>query len=128
MVEDHPDSKYYRREGDKLSVGKAEVKEITYGFYKNRFSYLNLKVHGFGNWSALKEAVFATYGKGNQPNEYIEEWYWGGSFPAGVKAVNMTLEYNEFAKEGVLTMSYKPISDERKAEEAKAAKEAKKDF
>ena len=128
LVEDGVYKKYYRREGDKLAIGGAELKRIVYGFYKARFCWLYIQTQGFLNWSALKDAVFAIYGKGYQPNQYIDRWYWGGSFTAGVKDVTMCLEYNKFSEESKLLMDYEPIRAEEKAEEAKKAKEASKDF
>ena len=127
LVKESGDSKFYRREGDKLAIGEAKLDHIIYGFYKGRFYYLLIQAEGFLNWNTLRDAVFATYGKGIQPNEFIEEWWWGGLSP-GVKDVMMKLVYNEIAKKASLTMCYKPIIDEEKADEAKKAKDAGKDF
>jgi len=128
LVEDSGHSKYYRREGDKIAIGGAELKRITYGFYKGRFFFLAIRAHGFSNWTALRDATFATFGKGYQPNEFIKEWAWGAGLPADAKNVSMLLRYNEVAREATLSMSYEPIYDEKRVEEAKEAKEAEKDF
>ena len=123
LVKDSGDSKRYRREGDKLAIGEAELKEIDYVFYKGRFYCLWIESVGYSNWKALKDAVFATYGKGDQPNEFIEKYYWFNR-----EDVGMSLDYNEFAKRTIICMFYNPIRDEEKADQAKKAKEAGKDF
>lgn len=128
LVEDDGDNKFYRRQDDKLTIGAAELTEIIYGFYKDRFWSLHLKVDGYLRWTALKDAVFATYGRGYQSNTYIDKWIWGTVSQTGVKDVHVSLVYDQIAKRGDLYMLYTPIIEEREAAAAKAAKEAKKDF
>ena len=128
LIEDHPDAKYYRREGEKLAIGAAQLTEVTYGFYKGRFHYVSIQAEGFSAWVALRDAVFATYGKGYQPNQFIERWCWGVVFPQGVKDVSMGIQYSEITKKTRLHMSYVPIDAEEKADKAERAKGAKKDF
>jgi hypothetical protein len=127
LVEDHPDTKYYQREDDKLVIGGAKLEEITYGFYKGRFYRVMTKTDGISNWIALKAAVFAMYGEGNKTNQFIDRWYWGVPFTA-VKDVRMTLQYSGIADKASMSMSYVPIETEKEADKAKVAKEAKKDF
>lgn len=128
LTEDAGDNKYYRWEGDKLAIGEAELKRIGYGFYKGRFGFVVIQAEGFGKWVAIRDAVFTMYGDGYQPNEYIEEWWWGGPFPAGVKDVSMCLEHNEISEKTTLIMSYGPIKAEEAADNAKKAREATRDF
>ena len=56
-------SEYYRRESDKLSVGGAKLKSITYRFENGSFSGLVVECSGLVNYTVWKKAVFATYGK-----------------------------------------------------------------
>lgn len=118
---------YYRRADDKLAIGEARLTRITYGFYKDRFHYLRIQCAGLVDFLALKRAVFATYGEGARPNRFMERWLWGAPFP-GVKDVMMTLDYNELAREGNLTLFYRPLAEERKRDEEEVAKKARKDF
>lgn len=127
LAEDGKDTKYYRREGDKLAIGEAELSSIVYGFYKGRFHAVLIHAKGFLNWRALQAAVFSTYGEGKQPNEFIKRWMWGSPF-SGVKDVMMSLSYSEIQDKITLTMFYMPIQAEKDADKAKGAKEAKKDF
>jgi hypothetical protein len=124
------DGTVYRRANDKLSIGRAELSGLAYCCYKGRFFGILIGTDGLSNFQYLKDATFAYYGKGYQPNEYIEKWYWGDafSFSAGVKDVLMSLEYNEYNKKGQLFMNYRPIQKEIKANDDTKAKEADKDF
>ena len=129
LMEDAGDSKFYRRESDKLAIGAAELKRIVYGFYKGRFYYLIIGAEGISNWVGLRDAVFATYGEGYKSNRFIDDWDWGMmGRPPGVKEVRMGLEYSEISKKSSMHMFYTPIDAERDADKAKVAKEAKKDF
>jgi hypothetical protein len=122
LVEDHPDSKYYQRKSDKLIIGEAKLVSITYNFYKGRFGYVRIEAKGFSNWISLRDAVFATYGKGRQPNQFMEEWYWD------VEDVWILLRYSEITEKVSLSISYRPIDNEKEADKDKKAKEAKEDF
>lgn len=117
----------YHRLNDKLSIGKAELSVLSYYFYKDRFCGVYIKTKGYSNFQYLKDASFAYYGEGRQPNEFIEKWIWGGALTGG-KDVLVVLEYNEFSEEGTLLMSYRPIYNEMKSDDNTAAKEANKDF
>ena len=119
---------YCVREADPMTIGNATLRSIVYVFYKERFFSVTIRTDGLTNWTALKDATFATYGQGKRPNPYIEQWWWGGGIGPVAPRVLMTLEYNEFSTEGALTMLYEPFLREQEREDAKAAKDAKKDF
>jgi hypothetical protein len=123
LCEDAGDAKFYRRKDDKLEIGGAELTGITYGFYKGRLYYVIIRAKGSTNWYKFRDAVFATYGKGYQSNQFIEDWYWGTHLDMG-----MMLEYSEITEKVSLSMHSKSIQAEEDADEAKKAKEAKKDF
>ena len=149
LSQDSGDTKFYRRDGDKLVIGAAKLDRIQYGFYKGRLCYVLIQAGGDGrdvgkDWDALKDAVFATYGKGcRQPKESEvdcrEKWWWGAVLSdVGVKDVSMALVLGRIF-ESTLVMSYIPITDqaaadkakkaqEEAAEKAKKAQEAGKDF
>lgn len=131
LMEDAGDSKFYRREGDKLAIGAAKLERVAYGFYQERFDFVVIEAEGLLNWIPLKDAVFAMYGKGYQPNEFIESWWWGGFLQqvgVGTKDVTMHLKYNDIVEQATLIITYNPIRAERAAHDAKKAKDAAKDF
>jgi hypothetical protein len=132
LTEEDGDNKFYRREDDNLAIGEAKLEAIIYGFYKGRFSYLSVRASGLSNWVCLRDATFAMYGQGDKTNRFIERWYWYGGKPLpsdGVFAseVFMILEYSEITEKSKISMSG-PLRVEEKADKAKIAKEAKKDF
>jgi hypothetical protein len=128
LVEAHDELKMYSRLSDKLSIGDAKLKAIDYVIYKNRFCGLSVKAKGIMNFTGLKDAVFAYYGEGKQENEYIKKWVWLPEIENSNVNVRLTLEYNEFSEETLLTMGYIPILEEIAADDAKKAKESSKDF
>lgn len=128
LIEDHNESKVYRRLSDKLSIGNAKLEFIVYHFYKNRFYGLSIKAKGYTNFTTLKDAVFAYYGEGKQANKYIENWLWAPVLGNSNNDIFMILEYNKFNEETTWVMSYLPIHEEEVADEAKKAREAGKDF
>ena len=115
--------KVYRRKGDVLQIGSAKLDRIEYGFWKGRFCSVYIYTSGNVNWSGLKEAVFEKFGKGYQPNEFIERYDW-----LGTKTL-MELEYNKISEIGTLWMHSVKISDEQEAYKKQKAKEgAEKGF
>jgi len=122
------DTKVYLRKGDEFTIGAAKLRNITYYSYKGRFYSVVVYADGSSNWRALKAAVFAKYGKGRQPNQFIERWLWGAVHGVGVLDVVISLGYNEFSEESDLLIAYRPIVAEEEADDARKAKEAKKDF
>jgi len=71
----------------------------------------------------IKEAVFEKFGKGYQPNEFIERYVWGGT------RTGMMLEYNEISEIGRLWMFSIEIDKEIEAYRKQKAKEgAEKGF
>jgi hypothetical protein len=115
------------RKDDKLTIGEAKLKYILYQFYKGRFYSVDIRAEESTNWIALRDAVFAKYGEGKKLYTLLEQWYWGAPEFPGVKDVTMFLRHDLEGKT-TLIMTYKPIADERRAEDAKKAKEAGKDF
>jgi hypothetical protein len=128
LIQDNNELKVYRRISDKLSIGDAKLEEITYIFYKDRFCGLTITAKGYTNFTALKDAVFAYYGEGKQENKYIKEWFWWPAPGNSNKDIIMILKHNESSEATKLFMYYSPIIEEQKADDAKKAKEAGKDF
>ena len=128
LVEGKGDRKFYRCEGEKCTLGGAKLREITYVFYKGRFTSVMIDAEGLRNWIAFRDAVFATYGEGHKSNRFIEEWWWDSAHSNAVEEAWMYLGYNNIAEKTTLLIVYKPIEAEEKADEAKQAKEGAKDF
>jgi len=115
--------KMYRRKGDVLQIGSAKLDRIEYGFWRGRFCDVYVYTSGSVNWLGLKNAVFEKFGKGNQGNEFIEEYWWFGT------KTWMMLKYNEISEKGYLWMTSVKISDEQEAYNKQKAKEgAEKGF
>jgi hypothetical protein len=114
--------RFYRREGEQLTIGKARLEQISYGFYEGQFCYLRIETNGFSDY--LREAIFAKYGKGLLIGGEVG-WIW---FLAG--GLKVTLNYKG------LEMKYTPIYDDAVRKSAslsiekakKRGEEAAKDF
>ena len=116
----------YVRKDDKLSIGKAKLEYIIYYCYKGKFYVAQVEAKGDSNGDRLKEAVFAYYGKGAQPNEFIEEWKWHAWHTDG--KIQMSLDYTLFVEETTFGICYMPISKQQTEDNKKAAEEAEDDF
>ncbi len=123
LLEKSGDLTCYTRKGEKLAIGKnAKLKEIVYLFYKDQFYMLTVKSKGWANHDALKAAVFVHYGKGHQPNQFVDEWIWTQG------DVSMLLKYDSISEETILFMQHDPITKQKEKDESRAAKEAGSDF
>jgi hypothetical protein len=122
LSEDGDRTKVYLRKNDKLSIGGAELSKIAYGFQNGKFTSVILFAHGISNMRALKEALNEQFGRGIQPNRYIEKYWWYGS-----KTI-ISLDCNKIQDKctaGFLSVAGMRASNE---EDKKKAKEAYKDF
>jgi hypothetical protein len=109
--------KMYKRKGDGLTIGGAELKSIEYGFWRNRLCSVMITLEGSGNFSSLKDAVFLKFGEGRKPNQFMEEYLWGG------EVTGMTLEYSVVTNQGHLFMFSSEICrEQKKFEEDRAGK------
>ena len=122
LIDEDGDDKLYKRPTDDLFIGEAQLHNIEYLFYKDRFWAVVIKIIGYSNFEALKNATDATFGIGYRSNKYIEEYFW---FHEGI---TMGLQYNEFNKTGELHIINNALSNERENDKKEKAKEAYKDF
>jgi len=106
----------YARERDELKMGAAELDRIFYDFWQNKFCGVWIYTKGYSNWDSFKAVVFEKFGKGFQSNEYIETYNWFG------EKTWMSLDYNEFSKEGKLYMFSKEINKQQEEWEKEQAK------
>ena len=111
----------YKRLNDKLSIGNAELTEIDYYFYKDRFYGIGIKAKKESNFADLKAAVFAYYGEGKQPNKSFKLWLWSSALGNSDNDVRMELVVEESSRETFLIMTYLPINQEREDDRARRA-------
>jgi hypothetical protein len=103
LVEDEGGLKSYARKNDKMKIGDADIDQISYNFYKNRFCGILIRFHGHSNFIEVKEDFVRQYGKPNRPNEYMERYRWEG------KTVGIILDYKEITEEGQINYFFIPI-------------------
>ncbi len=102
------DTAIYMRKNDKLQMGDAELQDISYMFWQDKFYSAYIQTKGYLNWSALKKVLFLKFGKGSQDNKYIEYYRWG--LVSGKATID--IKYNHKSKQGTLMMRGNNIMDE----------------
>ena len=113
------------KNNENLQIGNAQLTEIGYVFWRDKFYAVIVKTEGYSNWSHLKDAAFAKFGKGNQKNKQIEGYKWG-SFPNGKTII--VLHYNQLPKVGTFVMFGVKVMKEQKQFDKQKAKEGATDF
>jgi hypothetical protein len=117
-----PGIAFYQRKADKMAIGEAELSRITYIFYKGLFQQAMIRTaEGIQHHRALREAFVAQFGPGDQPNRYIERWFWSGS------QAMILLNCSRGAYCTASLMSRQLYEQEQRDKKA-AAEGAKKDF
>lgn len=123
MSESKSGAKFYTRKGDKLAIGEAALQSIAYVFYKGRFQGAMIRTQeGVGNKRALRDALFAQFGPGHQPNRYMERFYWFGA------VAHISLDCLSVRPYCMAFIRSKAMSDAEMADKKTAAEGAKKDF
>jgi hypothetical protein len=89
---------FYRRKGDELRFGDAQLDKLEYAFWNGKFSSVWIHSVGYANWLDLHDATTAEFGEGYQPHRYIEQYLWYGS------STMILLQYNQIGREGMLSM------------------------
>lgn len=116
-------SLFYQRKDDKLSIGGADLTEISYVFYKGHFlGVLARTAEGVGNQRALKDAMFAQFGAGAQPNRYMEQYLWFGT------SALISLDCFGAQRRCSLYMRSRAVGDRERSDKKSTADDAKKDF
>jgi hypothetical protein len=122
LVEDGGNTKFYKRKGDKMKIGEANLKEVVYGFYKGRFYHVNIQFYEIVNATAIKETLFQQYGEGYRGNRFVETYLWDGT------NVNVLLDYSEISKKGKVFYFYTPIAKEQNADSTEGSKKGASDL
>jgi hypothetical protein len=116
LEEDAGDTKSYVRATDDLTIGGAQLHYIHYHFYKNRLEAVFIRTKGYVNSVAIVEVLHQAYGKGNQPNQFMEKYSWQGT------RVFVGYDRKMISDETVAFWQSVPLYRERKADEKEQAK------
>ena len=106
---------------DRLQIGRANLEHIYYTFYNGRLARVNIKTKDSGG-SGLKQVVFAHYGEGRQPNEFIDKWVWWEY------GMGMILKMELFTEEATIIMFSQVVQARINADEARQDAESGGDF
>ncbi|MBC6992403.1 MULTISPECIES: hypothetical protein [Hymenobacter] len=71
------ETQYYSRTTDNLRIGNLKLTGISYGFYKNKLCYIQLRAMGDENCKAIHDLLTSQYGPGKQPKQTKNEWWHG---------------------------------------------------
>jgi hypothetical protein len=75
---------YYRKLGDEMKIGKAELIELHYGFRENKFCSVLITVKGQLNFTWLRDTTFERFGPPtNRERENLQNKYLWLSDPNG---------------------------------------------
>jgi hypothetical protein len=89
----------YRRKGDKMHIGGAELKSIGYGYYEGNFYSAFIETSELEK-KALLAALTSQFGEPEQKNKYIERYQWDGKktfilFNCGITGCQATISSAE---------------------------------
>ena len=105
------DFKFCSRSGEVPEIDGAQVEEIRYEFFKNRFYSVTVRFSGDRSFRSLLESLFRRYGAAEKRTKYMEEYEWSSH------DLNVILKYSDSEKNGSLEYQYKPIFDQITREE-----------
>jgi len=95
VADDSGQVKYYRRSGDPLNLGEAELKRISYGFYKGKFYSVLIEFEGKANFEKARTHLVATYGETARIGSAGTSYMWGTADGASI-----SLKYSETPQQG----------------------------
>jgi len=117
----------YTQRDEKMKIGDAVLESIIYSAFQDQFCNALITSRGYTNWTYLKNAVFAKYGDAEQPNEYIERYYWRST--GKLMRLMVSLNYNEYTEKATLLISDIALAEQFQDYEKERAKAgAKSDF
>jgi hypothetical protein len=100
------DFKFCSRTGEIPEIDGAQVEEIRYEFFKNRFYSVTVRFSGDRSFRLLAEGLSRRYGAAEKRTKYMEEYEWSSH------DLNVILKYSDSEKNGSLEYQYKPIFDQ----------------
>lgn len=122
LSENEKGTKIYKRKNDKLKIGDADLTQIGYALYKEKFYGIIIFSKGSDNFSILKEIFIQNYGSYYQENKYIDEYYWK------FDSVFISLSYNQFNEKTEISILYTPVIQEQNQDKKEKAAAANKDL
>ena len=73
------DLKMYQNQDQVMTEGRATLNRIGYIFFKDKFMSAQILTEGSSNWLGLKDGAFEIFGKGEQPDQNFEQYFWFGN-------------------------------------------------
>lgn len=123
LVDDGGRARLYKRVGDRLQIGGADLEEVLYAFGQdNLLESVMVQTKGYDNQSALIDAFKAQFGRPKKPNRYIERYLWSGS------TATIMISCRSVRESCVMIMQSEKMKQARELKEAAAAAKAKDDF
>jgi len=115
--------KMYIRKGEKNSIGKAEIQNIAYSFYQDKFFFVTIMYKGKENHAQLKYAFEGKFGKPTNPGILGNDLIWTGT------TTRIQFEWKEFVEDGFVVFGSVPLFMQLQNDAKKdAAKQAADDF
>ncbi len=96
FTETKPHSKKYRRKGDKRLIGKAEINDIIYSFYKGKLYYVRINFNKVKSYELLYQTFLDLHGKPDYTDDqgYTRWKEWRGKY------INITLSFAQWMLNG----------------------------
>jgi hypothetical protein len=104
LVKEKPDNpiqqelKMYHKKSEVMTKGRATLNQVGYIFFKDKFISAQILTEGSSNWLGLKDVAFEIFGKGEQPDQRFEQYFWFGN------KSNIKLNYDKETERGSLSI------------------------
>ena len=105
LIDNDGNYTYYKYELDTLKINDCKLKEISYGFYKNKLYWISIKTGDYRDSKAILKILETMYGKGRKFNEYSETYGWEG------EKVKMAYNQNTFNKNAIINIWSQLMAD-----------------
>jgi hypothetical protein len=92
------DLKIYQNQDQVMTEGRAKLKKVGYVYFKDKFMSAQILTEGSINWLGLKDGAFEIFGKGEQPDQSIEQYFWFGN------KSRIILNYDKNKEQGSLSV------------------------
>ena len=93
---------YYTKKGDNLKMGEAQLDKMEYGFFRGKFTEVQIIATGPENFNHLKKFLFEKYGTVEKSTQGLYSW--------NGPVTRIALRYDESAKTSLLTISSTTIT------------------
>jgi hypothetical protein len=91
------DLKIYQNQDQVMTEGRATLKKVSYVYFKDKFMSAQILTEGSNNWLGLIDGTFEIFGKGEQPDQRIEQYFWFGN------KSRIILNYDKKTEQGSLS-------------------------